>query len=90
METENQPAAPFAQDTEALAPERNEVRLPAQPAETEGIAHQNRFVSPNHEVAAYIHYGPLPYILPANFQWKGPASRAARRPKKKPARPHYN
>jgi hypothetical protein len=89
METENQIAARFAQDTEALAPERNEARLPAQLAETEGIAHQNRFVLPNRVVTAYVRHDGRPWILPASFQWKGP-SRGPRRPKKKPARPHYN
>lgn len=89
METENQIAAPFVQSTEALAPERNEARLPAQLAETKDIAGKYGFVLPIHVVTAYVRHDGRPWILPADFQWKGP-SRGPRRPKKKPARPHYN
>jgi hypothetical protein len=80
----------MTQTTETPAAEENEPRLPAQLAETKDIAGQYGFVLPKPEIPAYIHYGPLPYILPANFQWKLPASGTRRRPKKKPARPHYN
>ena len=85
METDNQ----MTQNTEPPAPAENEARLRLQLAETAGLPDQNRFVLPNAEIPVYVHYGPLPYILPADFQWKGPSSRA-KRPKKKPARPHYN
>ena len=99
METENQIAAPFAQNPlaqnplaqnkEALAPERNKARLPAQLAETKDIAGKYGFVLPNRVVAAYLRHDGRPWILALSFQWKGP-SRGPRRPKKKPARPHYN